>query len=244
MCHFLLPPVPVLDQSTVSETVLCEGEVVPGVCGVDMTSVMVTNDAQRFSWEGYGFKLDIPPNSLPEGMDSCLLHIVASVAGKYQVPENSQFVSAVYWIVTIPNGIIFRRLITVFIQHCCVLPSNEQPSNLSFVVARCGQESLPLIFERLDAKRQNFSDLPLYGSIQLGHFCGLGIVSPNSDSLIYCAMLFHFGLQPWGTESDSVASNFHLVISKNLEICVTVSPYKLIPMYAFFFIMLCASFRE
>ena len=170
---------------------------------------MVTNSEQSFHWRGYGFKLHIPTNSLPAGVNRCFLHIIASVAGQYQFPDNNELVSAVFWVRSEPLC-RFQQPLTADIQHCANMTSS---TNLTFVRAVCSQKNLPYTFKVLEGQG-SFSVHSSYGSLQLDHFSGIAVIGENVERL-YTASLYYLGENPRNTE-------IHLVITWDEEVHVKV----------------------
>ena len=122
------------------------------------------------NFEGYGFKLHVPEGSLPTEVTETQLIVQVSLSGPFQMPFNSKLLSAVYW-VSSPHK--FENPITVEIQHCATLSSNEQCSKLTFVYTRCTQKEGPYMFKELVGGV--FSPHSLYGSLSLSRFSGLAI---------------------------------------------------------------------
>ena len=158
----------------------------PGVEVVGRTTVIVTNSAQSFYWSGYGFKLHVYQGSLPAGVDQCDVHITASLAGQYQLPDNVQLVSAVFWIRTDPQ-FRFKKKLTMEIQHCAKITSSTK---LTFVRAVCSQETLPYTFKKLEG-RGSFSEQSLYGCLEVNHFSGFGVGAEGDVDKSYIASLWY-----------------------------------------------------
>ena len=131
----------------------------------------ITQEAVKLKFEGYGFKLCVPKNSLPAEVSETQLSVQVSLSGPFQMPFNCELASAVYW-VSNPHKII--KPITVEIQHCAALSSSEQCSQLTFVHTKCTQKELPYIFK--EKVGGVFTPNSSYGSLSLSHFCGIGIV--------------------------------------------------------------------
>ena len=131
----------------------------------------ITQEAVYLKFEGYGFKLHIPDGSLPEEVSETQLNVEVSLSGQFQLPSNSELLSAIYW-VSSPHK--FTKPITVEIQHCASLSNDEQCEQLTFVRTICTQKELPYIFE--EHVGGVFSHHSSYGSVSLSHFSGLGIV--------------------------------------------------------------------
>ncbi len=186
----------------------------PGVEAVTHTHVIVTNLSQTFLWDGYGFKLHIPQDSLPAGVDQCRLEIKASVAGNYQFPDNLQLVSGVFWVRSHSPG-PFQQLLTVEIQHCAKMTSSTK---LSFVRARCSQNSLPYTFKQLEGRGSSFTEHSSYGSLELNQFSGLAVTGEDVERK-YTASLYYFG-------SELHSREIHFIVNWNDEIHRAVSEFS------------------
>ena len=180
------------------------------VCG-EMTVVVHSSHGQQVTWPGYGLRLNIPKDCLPEGMDQCTINIKASLAGQYEFPENSHLVSAIFWL-RCEDMHKFTKPITVEIQHCA---KSENVTNLklNFVRAVCSQKQLPYTFKQLPGG--NFTSHSSYGVIELNSFSGVGVTQEGSEDREYCSQLFYLG-QP-------NPCKIHFVVSWNVEAHLTVS---------------------
>ena len=58
----------------------------------------LTQEAVKLNFEGYGFKLCVPKNSLPTETSETQLSVQVSLSGPFQMPSNCELVSAVYWV--------------------------------------------------------------------------------------------------------------------------------------------------
>ncbi len=177
----------------------------PGVEVVARTTVMLTNKATTFDWADYGFKLTVPPDSLPAGVDQCRLDIAASTAGEYQFPEDfQQLVSGVFWIrPSVTNR--FRRSLTIKIEHCAKMTNSTE---LSFVKALCSQESLPYMFKEVKG-RNYFQENSSYGSLEVTQFSGIAVAGKNVERY-YTACLYYL-------ERSNSAVPFHIAISWDVK---------------------------
>ncbi len=183
----------------------------PGVEVLARTTVIVTNSADTFYWDGYGFRLNIPQGSLPAGVDQCRLDIVASAAGQYQFPDNLQLVSGVFWVRPLPLC-RFQQQLTIEIEHCARITSSTK---LSFIRAHCSQESLPYTFKQLEW-RGSFSEHSSYGSLELNQFSGLAVTGDDVERE-YIASLYY-------QQCDPRTLEIHFVITWDVEAHITVSP--------------------
>ena len=198
-----------------------------GVEVIDHTSFTYTGRAQSFNWRRFGFKMHFPDHALPSSVNECQLHIKASLCGQFQFPEDTECVSGIYWIA---SPYTFEKPVTVEIQHCVTKPEHlQQPSNFTFIVAKCTQEELPYQFKTLDGGV--FSPSSRYGSIKLTQFSGIGTAfqSTRRQSLMqrlglrtrqhaktYTARLYY---SRTGTNSWDI----YFAITWNLELHITVS---------------------
>ena len=177
------------------------------------TSITITSQAKTINWKGYGLKLHIPQDSLPPDFEQCKL-IIKVLSGHFKFPENTSLVSAVYWLDSDP-GINFSKPLTLEIQHCA-----SNTSRLSFVWAECFQKHLPDTFNA--AEKGEFFHENAYGRVQLKHFSLWGIVCEwwewllGNQQLLYCAHLYYMN-----TEIN--LRHIHFVITRNLEVNITVS---------------------
>ena len=124
-----------------------------------------------------------------------------------------------YWVKTQGN---FTKPVTIEIQHCA---NFSDPNQLCFVRTSCAQKSLPYKFEIIDGG--SFSLGNRYGTLSTTDFSGIGIakeVKPDEHSCQYCAPVYF---------TVKNLRNYwyycHFVVTKNLEMCLTVSKIKFRP---------------
>ena len=158
----------------------------------------------------------IPKNSLPAGIDKCVLRISVYLSSPYEIPSDHKLVSAVYKFNCKPE-VEFREELTLKIQHCA--KSASLP--LSFAQVTAGQ---------LNVLRNGVFHDEHYGSIQVKKFCWYMIFSriqkflrlysepePEPEPCDYCALQFY----------KVVCSNYvvqiKIAICKNLEAHTSVS---------------------
>ena len=135
------------------------------------TTFTLTTERQSFKFNGYGFKLHVPEGSLPAELSETQLNVRVSLSGQFQLPPNSELVSAIYWVSsTCPHK--FTKPLVVEIQHCAALSSDEQCEQLTFVRTKCTQKKLPYTFTELGGV---FSHHSSYGSLSLSQFSGVGV---------------------------------------------------------------------
>ena len=175
------------------------------------TNTLITNEAQTFSWKGYGLKLHIPQQSLPADFKECRLRLKVALSGQFALPQNTSLVSAVYWL-DCELREKFSKHLTLEIQHC-VKPTDT--CKLSFVRAKCTQIHLP--YEFTNMKGGVFSSNSVYGSVELEHFSGVAVASnkPVSGPVYYAHLCY--------LKRATNMINIYFVITWNAEPHTTVS---------------------
>ena len=175
------------------------------------TEISFLDRGGTFEWRGYGLRLHVPEGSLPHGMEECGINIKASLSGKFQLPKGLVFLSPVFWI-TAPCK--FTKPVTLELQHCALTEDEAALSHLSFVSANCTQRDLPYRFRQLAGGV--FTTQSSYGSIQLSHFSGIGIIGRILGTRrSYCAHLYH-------TKKKVDEWRFYFVITQDLDANNTV----------------------
>ena len=186
------------------------------VCG-EMTVVVHSSVAQQITWEGFGLKLHIDEGSLPAGIHQCTLTIKASLAGQYGFPDNSNLVSAIFWLRCEPMC-KFTKPVTVEIQHCARL-ENIANLTLKFVRAACSQKQLPYTFKELGGE---FTKHSSYGAVKVNSFSGLAVIQKGPEvHREYCSKLFYLSnyfsghridfVVTWNTETHLNVRNFESI---------------------------------
>ena len=176
----------------------------------------VTNEEQTIIWKGHGLKLCIPQGSLPPGHTQCCIKIKVVISGHFHFPENSQPVSAIYWLSSDLNQ-QFSQPLTLEIQHCA---RQSAVSTLEVVTATTASHSLPFQFKCL--KGGVFNQFTSYGSIRLNHFSLVSIIWNrirsvfSSPPLTYCCHMYY-------TKKKGRSCTAHVVITKDLESHIQVS---------------------
>ena len=171
----------------------------------DETSVIV-NSSQGQLVEWNGLKLHIHEGSLPEGLHQCKISIKASLAGDYEIPDNSYLVSAIFWLRCEPQC-TFSKPITVEIEHC---GTSENVSRLKIVRAYCSQKQLPYNFKPIGGR---FAAQSSYGVVEVNSFSGIGVIqeSPSSDRLYYSQLFYR------SFHSHQQAHDIHIIYTWNTE---------------------------
>jgi hypothetical protein len=183
----------------------------PGVEGCDEISVVVhSSQGQLVEWNG--LKLHIHAGSLPEGLQQCTIFIKASLAGEYEIPENTSLVSGIFWLRCEPQC-IFTKTITVEIQHCS---TKWGLSKLNIVRAFCNQMPLPYKFKPLEGGR--FDADTCYGAIEVTSFSGFGVTEENPDSeRLYYNQLFY------RSNHSQQRHDIHIIYTWNTDTHINVS---------------------
>ena len=145
----------------------------------------MSTKGEFFEWQGYGLRLNISEDSLPTGMEECRINIKASLSGPFQLLEDSELLSPVFWISALCK---FKKPVTLEIQHCA---SRDEASfaDLNFISAKCSQKTLPYTFKQLVGGR--FPADSSYGSIQLSHFSGITVTGRKRTPRAYCAQIYY-----------------------------------------------------
>lgn len=144
------------------------------------------------------------------------------INGQFELPKGYQLVSAIYWVKT--AGSLKKNPVTLHIEHCA---NFNNPDQLYFIWASCEQESIPYKFKVIDGG--TFTLANKYGVLSTTHFCGTGVakeVKPNEHSCKCCAQIY-FTIK----NLDDYLYYCHFVVTKELEMCLTVSQMKFIKVY-------------
>ena len=171
---------------------------------------IVSTKGDFFEWEGYGLRLSISEDSLPTGMDECRINIKASLSGPFELPKDSDLLSPVFWFSALCK---FKKPVTLEIQHCACR-DEASFSDLNFISANCSQKKLPYIFKQLDGGM--FPADNSYGSIQLHHFSGVGIIGRKKTPRAYCAQIYYT------IKEEASDWRVYFIITKDLDAIKTV----------------------
>ena len=100
------------------------------------------------------------------------------LAGQFKFPEHRQLISAIYWV---SSSVVFLKEVAVNIKHCAIVQSDDQCSQLKFIIAKCSQNELPYTFREREGL---FNSHTQYGAIKLKQFSLLGETAPeDTDTL-------------------------------------------------------------
>ena len=154
--------------------------------------MQVTNEEQHIVWKGYGLRLHIPPNSLPEDLNQCNIKIEVALSGNFQLPEDGVLVSAVYSFSHDLGDKELRRSVTLEMQHCA---TSSVLNDLRVVRAL----DVPYKFEILPGA--DFARSDGYGGINLRRFSRFSIFLRRIRSFFsprkYCAKIYYTGILPF-----------------------------------------------
>ena len=165
--------------------------------------------------------IEVPEGAVPPGVTASVFFIgvTASVgvkvilAGQFKFPENSQLISAIYWV---SSSVEFVKKVAVNIQHCAVIRSEDQCSQFKFIIAKCSQKELPYKFREREGL---FSSHTQYGAIKLKQFSLLGETAPEGTDTLCTAFMFYKQRL-----ASPLTIDFHFVIVRDLEPNLQVSP--------------------
>ena len=146
----------------------------------------VTNEEQDIVWEGYGLRLHIPPNSLPEGRSQFTLKMEVGLSGEFELPENGVLVSAVYSFSHNMGSEELHEPVIMEMEHCA-----SNLDHLSFIKADAFSRKFEVIQTSTCAYEKG------KGTIKLFHFSSFAIVKFIRTHLLrmfiheYCCKIFY-----------------------------------------------------
>ena len=174
------------------------------------TDFIVSTKGKFFEWEGYGLRLCVSEESLPTDMEECRINIKASLSGPFELPEDSELLSPVFWISTLCK---FKKPVTLEIQHCACR-DKAHFADLNFISTKCSQKELPYTFKQLDGGR--FPTESSYGTIQLSHFSGITVTGRKRTPRAYCAQIYYT------IKEEASDWRVYFIITKDLDTLKTV----------------------
>ena len=86
------------------------------------------DSAHFFNWEQYGLRITVLEGTLSP-TDTCEVAVRALVGGQFQLPEDTELISAVYSI-SVSKPLL--KQVKLEIQHCADLVTKDHTSYLSF----------------------------------------------------------------------------------------------------------------
>ena len=149
-------------------------------------TVQVTDEEQHIDLEGYGLRLHIHQNSLPENCSQFQLKMAVSRAKVCKLPtENGILVSAVYSFTHNLGDRNLRRPASLEMQHCVV-----GGSNYPLCIVQSNEISPPFVFSILQGGK--FDTLEGYASVELDHFCSFGVYSHLESEILRSPLLHKY----------------------------------------------------
>ena len=111
-------------------------------CGETVLEIL-GNKQQKLSWEGYGFHVTVPEGAVAIDI-TVHLAVKAILSGQFELPDNTCLVSAIYWV---SASEIFQEEVSIHLNHCAIIGSEEEASNYKFILGKCSQKVLPYTFK-------------------------------------------------------------------------------------------------
>ena len=129
---------------------------------------------QSFHWEECGLRLSCPKGCLSSPDEKCEVAIVALAGGQFKLPVGTELVSSIY---AISVSKTLLKPLTLELQHCVTLETQDQADSLKFVRA-------PLVGYNSNAEFTimeggEFTPSSWNCSITRYHFCQVGVVKPT-----------------------------------------------------------------
>ena len=121
------------------------------------------DSAHFFNWEQYGLRITVLEGTLSP-TDTCEVSVRALVGGGFQLPEDTELISAVYSI-SVSKPLL--KQVILEIQHCADVVTQDHTSYLSFAKASVNT-GLPYQFNLVEGGQFHTGDQ--YGSICLSKF--------------------------------------------------------------------------
>ena len=167
-----------------------------------------------------GSSLRSPDGAVPPGV-TVSVGVKVILAGQFKLPENRQLISAIYWV---SSSIEFIKEVSVNIQHCAVVRSEDQCSQFKFIIAKCSQSQLPYKFREREGL---FSSHTQYGA----HQAEAVLITRRNSTRGYGHTLYSLHVLQQQI-SSRLTVDFHFVVVRDLEANLQVTLYCIV----FFFI--------
>ena len=167
---------------------------------------VVGDKPQRLEWPGYGFYIEVPEGALSPGVTASVT-VKVIFGDHFKLPENRQLISAIYWV---SSSMVFLKEVSVNIQHCAVITSEERMLDFKFIIAKSFQKVSPYHFKEREGL---FSTHTQYGTIKLKQFSKIAAIGPaNAETLFTGRMYYKEHVQ-----THSLSVDFNLVVVKDIE---------------------------
>ena len=173
-------------------------------------TVQVSNEEQLIIWDGYGLKLHIPSNALPDNFSQLELKMEVALPEGCQLPdEDGVLVSAVYSFSHDLGGRRLRHAVTLEMQHCVATSALK---DLSIIRANAFSENFEMV------PGGDFKSIEHYGLVKLFRFSRFAVFlrrfrslfSLSSSPLEYCSRLFY-------TSITHLQFDFEFCVIRNLD---------------------------
>ena len=179
----------------------------PEVKGVDIVARKMINVVPdqpiNMNWKDHGFKINIPAGAFKRQV---MLYIQASVGGDYELTNEDEIVSGIYWLCVYPRVERFEKKVTLTLQHS----ASDCDSKLTFITAKQTKTSPPYVFHQLSGG--SFSQAG-HGTIDVEHFCGFAL-SGKSERCAFCLYYIPKSINTYEA---------HITVTPDLELCLKVS---------------------
>ena len=179
-------------------------------------AVDVTNEEQDIIWEGYGLRLYIPPNSLPEGRSQFTLKMEVGLSGEFQLPENGVLVSAVYSFSHNMGSEELRQPVTLEMEHCAAASALDK---LSIVRANANSNTFNYLPGGDFSSVEGYSVIKLHSFSQFSTYLKKSfsfLRSQFSNEIDYSANIYY-------TKMFYLHFNFEFFVIRNLSVLAKVS---------------------
>ncbi len=136
---------------------------------------IIGSKPQSLDWSEYGLRMYFPKDTIQHG-ENCDVAVFALVGGNFQLPKDTELVSAVF-------SISFQKKINQPIQlhmeHCVALETERHTTQLSFIATGKGHSKEEHVFEFIEGG--NFEVGSKYGCMERIHFCETAIAMKTSS---------------------------------------------------------------
>ena len=182
------------------------------VCGETVLEI-TGSENQKISWNGYGFHLSVPDGAVPSDV-TISLAVKAITSGQFQLPDNTHLVSSIFWV---SASQLFDKEVSVHLEHCGIINSEEEASNYKFIVGRCSKKNLPYHFKIRDAVFPPHSHL---GTINVKQFSFLATVFRGLWGKSKCRYMSHCFIKRNTRKPPRWECEF--LVTQNLATCLRV----------------------
>ena len=145
---------------------------------------------QKVTWKDFGFQVTIPEGAISKDA-TVHLAVKAMMSGQFKLPDHACLVSDIFWISSSDR---FLKAVSVHIQHCAIINSEEEASNYKFILGRCSQKDRPYIFT---VKEGIFTPHSQLATISVKQFSFLGVIGRRGRTrLMYTSHYYFQQAQP------------------------------------------------